>query len=99
MIPTKDITQKEIIDILCSVNIVTADEFLFLNNESKIPNAIIENILNATANLRLSITNIEGYGKLSVIEPIIITAGIVDNFLTIVYILCKRIYENLFITA
>lgn len=27
LIPTKDITQKEIIDILCSVNIVTADEF------------------------------------------------------------------------
>lgn len=86
LIPTKDITQKEIIDILCYVNIVTADEFLFLINETTIPNAIIENILNDTANLRLNVTAIEGYGKLSVIEPIIITAGIVGNFLTIVYI-------------
>lgn len=86
LIPTKDISQKEIIDILCFVNLLTAHEVLFLNNESKIPSAIIEKLLNTTADLRSNITTIEGYGKLSVIEPIIIAAGIVGNVLTILYI-------------
>lgn len=86
LIPTKDISQKEIIDILCFVNITTADEFLFFKNESKFPSAIIEKVLHTITNLRSNITTIEGYGKLSVIEPIIIAAGIVGNVITILYI-------------
>lgn len=86
LIPTKDISQKEIIDILCFVNLPTAHEVLFLKNESKILTAVFEKLLNTTANLSLNITTIEGYGKLSVVEPIIIAAGIVGNVLTILYI-------------
>lgn len=57
-----------------------------MNNESKIFSVIIEKLLNIIVNLCLNIIIIEGYGKLFVIEFIIIVVGIVGNVLIILYI-------------
>lgn len=86
LIPTIDITQKQIMDSMCYVNLVTVDEFSVLHNGSKIHNVIIEKILNTTVNTHLTFPTIEGFGKIYVIEAIIIATGIIGNFLTIVYI-------------
>lgn len=57
-----------------------------MNNESKIFSVIIEKLLNIIVDLCLNIIIIEGYGKLFVIEFIIIVVGIVGNVLIILYI-------------
>lgn len=86
LLPTHDLTQKELMDFLCSSNAFLMENFPGMNNETRITNQTIGliNITYIAENMMFEMSDN------NVVPPIMIAIGIIGNLITILYIPMRK---------
>lgn len=86
LLPTHDLTQKELMDFLCSSNAFLMENFPGMNNETRITNQTIGliNITYIAENVMFEMSDN------NVVPPIMIAIGIIGNLITILYIPMRK---------
>lgn len=86
LLPTHDLTQKELMDFLCSSNAFLMENFPGMSNETRITNQTIGliNITYIAENVMFEMSDN------NVVPPIMIAIGIIGNLITILYIPMRK---------
>lgn len=86
LLPTHDLTQKELMDFLCSSNAFLMENFPGMSNETRITNQTIGliNITYIAENMMFEMSDN------NVVPPIMIAIGIIGNLTTILYIPMRK---------
>lgn len=86
LLPTHDLTQKELMDFLCSSNAFLMENFPGMSNETRITNQTIGliNITYIAENMMFEMSDN------NVVPPIMIAIGIIGNLITISYIPMRK---------
>lgn len=86
LLPTHDLTQKELMDFLCSSNAFLIENFPGMSNETRVTNQTIGliNITYIAENVMFEMSDN------NVVPPIMIAIGIIGNLITILYIPMRK---------
>lgn len=86
LLPTHDLTQKELMDFLCSSNAFLMENFPGMSNETRVTNQTIGliNITYIAENMMFEMSDN------NVVPPIMIAIGIIGNLITILYIPMRK---------
>lgn len=86
LLPTHDLTQKELMDFLCSSNAFLIEHFPGMSNETRVTNQTIGliNITYIAENMMFEMSDN------NVVPPIMIAIGIIGNLITILYIPMRK---------